>query len=93
MGRYIEVQGGLFDKAQSIVNEYNGKICDQPMFLSDVPDDKALICVVKNPYFEAAGYAFNEREFLTFIDPTDARPRTWLLMDKKKANELTGYNG
>lgn len=89
MGFYIE--GPVTSKAQFIVSEYDGKIIPQPKSFSDVPADKALICVVDNGPFEAAGYCFGEREFECFSSPRDIRERTWVIMDKAKAEKLTGY--
>lgn len=37
-----------------------------------------LICVVENGYFDAAGYAFSEKEFEHFNSSTDQRPKTWM---------------
>ena len=89
MGFYI--QGPLTSKAAFIVSEYDAKIIPQPSKFSDVPVGKALICVVSNGPFEAAGYCFSEREFEVFSDPNDDRPKKWLIMDESKAKELTGY--
>lgn len=47
--------------------------------------EENLICVVNNGMFEAATYAYNEREFLYFADVTkDIRPRVWLTWDRVK---------
>jgi hypothetical protein len=62
-----------------------------------VPSDKAIICVVDNGPFEAAGYAFSERELAVFNHHggrsinDDRRPRKWLLMDKPTVEKITGY--
>lgn len=114
MGYYIEgrtVKG----KAQYIVDELGGEIVPRPALFADVPEGKALICVVDNGLFEAAGFACDEREFEAFAaedtgpaestwsrvgdmnvlhlgNGTDGqRPRTWVLMDRKRAEELSGY--
>jgi hypothetical protein len=47
-----------------------------------------LICVVDNGLFEAAGYCYSEDEFRAFTDPTDHRPKVWLV--HPKAKELAG---
>ena len=88
MGYYI--QGPALGKAAFIVSEYNGKIIPCPNNFADVPEDKALISIVSNGPFEAAGYCFDAKEFEEFSDPSDHRPKTWLIMDKKKAMELSG---
>jgi len=89
MGFYI--QGPTTGKAAFIVSEYDGKIIPQPEAFADIPEDKALICVVANPMFEAAGYCFNDREFDCFSNSSDLRPKKWLVMDKSKAEKLSGY--
>jgi hypothetical protein len=57
----------------------------------DVPEDKAVIVVMDNGMFEVAGFAYDEKEFNTFRRPEDRRPKTFLLMDRKLAEELSGY--
>ncbi len=77
-------------KAQQIVDLHGGEIVERPIALIDLPDNKALVCVVDNGPFEAAGFAFSENEFAAFCYP-DGRPREWVLIDWDKACELTGY--
>jgi hypothetical protein len=89
MGFYI--QGPLTGKAQFIVSEYDGKIIPCPKAFSQVPEGKALISVVMNGPCDAAALCFDAQEFDVFTRPDDGRPKTWLLMDKQKAHELTGY--
>ena len=56
--------------------------------------DKAVIVVVCNGAFEAAGFAFDKKELLAFSDEVnDPRPRSYLVMDRERAKALTGYNG
>ena len=88
MGYYIS--GPIVGKADYIVEKFEGELIPQPQAFSEVPDDKALICVVSNGEFEAAGYAFSEREFEAFTLPSDHRPKQWLLIDKKRAQVATG---
>jgi len=38
-----------------------------------------LVCVVDNGFFEAAGYCHSESEFQAFNNPTDSRPKVWLV--------------
>jgi len=91
MGFYIQTKGS-FNKAHNIAFEYNGLVLDHTPRWKDIPQGKAAICVVKNPGFEAAAFAFNEAEFNQFCDQTnDPRPRTWVLIPWDKAVELTGY--
>lgn len=90
MGFYIEVPKNK-GKAQQLVDLHGAQILDKkPEFRAD----KAIICVLDNGPWEAAGYAYSERELEAFATPDmcgPQRPRTWLLMDRAKANKLTGY--
>lgn len=89
MGFYIEhnTQGeplsakGKADEllASPGVTEIHGKIEWQPN----------LVCVVENGFFDAAGFCFNEAEFLAFKHP-DGRPRRWLVV--QHAAELAGLD-
>ena len=54
------------------------------------PDDKSLIVVVTNGTWEAAAVAFSEAEFRMFTDPEDKRPKQYLLMDRRLAEEASG---
>lgn len=54
MGYYIETEG-VKGKAQALVDLHEAEILAQaPDTFDDVPEDKALICVVDNGPFEAA---------------------------------------
>lgn len=91
MGYYIEVPKNK-GKAQQIVELYGGRIALNPPQFEDITPDDAIICVVDNGPFEAAGFAYNQEELHVFSIP-DGRPRTWVIMNRKKACELTGYEG
>ena len=92
MGYYIEVPEN-HNKAQQLVGIYGAQIIPRPSKFTDIPEDKALICVVSNLNFDAAGYCFNEHEFEAFKKDVHVfqRPRTWVLMDKAKAIKLSGF--
>jgi hypothetical protein len=89
MGYYIEVPKNL-NKAAQLMDLYGAELMPMDMGFSEIPADKALICVVQNGLFDAVGYAFDETEFRAFSEP-DGRTRTWLLMDKKLVHQLTKY--
>ena len=94
MGYYIETPGQNTGKAQRICNDHKDAfIIPQPISFSKVPDKMGLICVVENGLFDAAGYCYNEQEFLAFSDLDDPRRKTWILMDKVKAEKLSGHIG
>ncbi len=89
MGYYIEVPEDK-GKAQQIVELYGGRIVPSPPSFEDITPDEAIICVVDNGHYEAAGFAFNQRELHAFSF-YERRPRTWVIMNRQKACELTGY--
>jgi hypothetical protein len=88
MGYYIQTDA-LTDKANYIVNNFEGELVSKPEKFVDVPKDKALIVVVSNGLFEAAGFVYNEREFLDFVTKNTNRHREYILMPYMKAVELT----
>ena len=90
MGFYIETDE-ITRKALFLVDRHGGEIIPQPQNFAEIPLGKALIVVIHNPGFEAAGFAFNEREFLAFTFPGDFRPKNFVLLDYAVAETLTGY--
>lgn len=95
MGYYIEVPKNK-GKAQQIVELFDGRILSSIPNFEDAKPDEAIICVVDNGPFEAAGFAYDKAELEAFNRPDSygyQRPRTWLIMNRKKACELTGFKG
>lgn len=90
MGYYIQTSGH-FNKAKAIAEAYNGTVLSTPpSTFTDIPEDKALIIVVRNAMFEAAAYAYDDREFEAFTDPDDERPKQYVLIDKETAEIASG---
>jgi len=87
MGYYIEVPENK-NKALQLRTLYGGVIVPKPTDFVAIPNDKALVVVVDNCMFEAAGLAFSEAEFKAFTNPNDNREKQFVLLDKKKAFEL-----
>ena len=48
-----------------------------------------LVCVVENGLFDAAGFCYNENEFKAFNDPSDPRPKRWIIYPN--AAKISGY--
>ena len=92
MGYYIQTDGTR-NKAEFIVEHMGGEMLKSPpRSYTDIPEGKALIVVVANPMFEAAAFIYKEREFEEFVhDPNDPRPKKFVLMDRDKAEVLSGY--
>ena len=92
MGYYIQTPGLLKGKAQYIVEHFGGRMMDKaPESLELLLDNEALICVVGNGLFESAAFCYNGGELANFSRPEDRRPKWWLVMNKKRAEELTGF--
>ena len=66
MGYYIEVPENL-NKARQLEEIYGAHLLAAcPRSYDDIPKDIALICVVNNVAFEAAGYCYSPEEFAAF---------------------------
>jgi hypothetical protein len=70
-------------KAQFLINE-GAQVVKGPIEFQD-----NLVCVVENPFFDAAGYAYDVNEMRTFNDPEDHRRKTWLIVPG--AAQASGY--
>jgi hypothetical protein len=98
MGFYIEVPANhdkvdliLAGRATGAPAGYRAEVLPSaPDSLAEVPDGKALICVVSNGLFEAAGHVYSDGELEAFNVPSDPRPRIWLLMDANAAFAASG---
>ena len=91
MGYYIQTPGIALGKAAYLVEEDGAETIPMPLSFTDIPEDRALVCVVSNGAFEAAAYVYNEAEFYDFNLPEDRRPRIWLTMPLERAQELSDY--
>lgn len=93
MGYYIQAPSNK-GKADFIVNEYGAEIVGTDTEVPEWDKEKAIICVVDNGLFEAAGYAYSPTELTDFALPDRGpqRPRIWLKMDRQKAEELSGFS-
>ena len=89
MGYYIDTSAS-HGKAEIIARELNGEILPGRPAWGAWPQDKALIVVVDNGLFEAAGYAYDEREYEAFTLENDKRPRQWVLIGREDAEVHSG---
>lgn len=87
MGYYIEVPNNR-NKAEQMRTLHNAQVILQPKMLTEIPKDKALICVVENGTFDAAAIVFNQHELDDFIYDGTTRRKTWMLIDKQRAFRL-----
>lgn len=93
MGYYIQAPTRK-DKANFLIAEYGAKIVGHDSDVPEWDENEAIICVVDNGAFEAAGFAYSPQELSAFAAPDRGdyqRPCVWLKMDLAKAKELSGY--
>jgi hypothetical protein len=80
------------NKADQLIRLNNAEEIPKPSSFSEIPDGKSLIVVIQNGPFDAAGYAYSEREFKEFTeDVLDRRKRRYLLMDRTATRMLSGF--
>ncbi len=88
----FQIPGPTTGKVQYFVDVYQAVVLARPpRSFNDIPDHQAIICVIDTIQYEVASYAFSQQEFSLLDDHTDFRKRTWLLMDKTKANQVSGF--
>lgn len=75
MGYYIQVPE-RFGKAAAIVKRMHGERWNPN---TPVPPGTVPVCVVTNSRFDAAGVAYDKREFDRFMTE-DGRPKEWLVV-------------
>jgi hypothetical protein len=90
MGYYIETNSNK-NKAQYIAANHGGKIVSRQELLAADVNANGLVVVVNNGFFEAAAFCFSDRERQEFTDLNDHRPKQYVIMDRKLAEQLTGY--
>ena len=91
MGYYLNVPAS--DKAQYLLNNYDAIPLESEVQAREAfKEGFGVVCVVDNGPFEAAAFAFSEAELEEFARP-DPRPKTWLAMDRKLAEQLSGFKG
>lgn len=90
MGHYLNPPATTPEQARygkSAWLEKNGvKLSEVPAW-GDIPEDCIAVCCVNNGPFEAVAVAYkpSELEYFNGGDPTDNRPKTWFLVEKKVA--------
>lgn len=91
MGYYIECEKPL-RKAEQIIAEHGGQLSTMFDYRAAMDDPtKGVVVVVNNGLFEAAGFCFDMEEFKAFTLSDDTRLKQFVIMDRQKAEELSGY--
>lgn len=65
--------------------EYHAEIVTELPLWDDIPEDKMLVVVVDNGHFEAVALMYDATEYKYLDNPSDRRPRTYILIDKDVA--------
>ncbi|MFB3432023.1 MAG: hypothetical protein ABL309_13985 [Phycisphaerales bacterium] len=89
MGYYVQTKKA-FNKADDICDQHGGKrLSRQEAHEASKDENRAVIVVMNNGPFEAAGFAYCHEEFHEFAD--DGRATAFVEIDRDKACELTGF--
>jgi hypothetical protein len=88
----FQLPGPTKGKVDHLIATYGAERLPQPPdAFHDVSESKALICVVDTVTYETASFCFSAAEMALHNDSSDFRPRTWLVMDRATAEELSKY--
>lgn len=92
MGYYIDTEQS-HGKASFIAQTLNGVIVDQATAFDAVNAGEGVIVVVNNGLFEAAGFAYDVKEFEAFTEPNDTRSKEFVILDREVAKQASRYRG
>ncbi len=88
----FHLSGPTKGKVDHLIATYGAeRVPRPPDAFQDIPESKALICVVNSVTYETASLCFSAAEIALLNDSSDFRSRTWLVMDRRKAEELSKY--
>lgn len=90
MGFYIETPHNN-NKARYLIDTEGAVEINRADAFDAMEEGCAVICVVDNGAFEAAAYVDSIKELIRF-SRADNRPKVWLKMDRKRAEELVGFS-
>ena len=91
MGFYIE--GPRQGKAEFLKHVHGARLVTVGEAARAIRDSSlGVICVVYNQTWDAAGFAYDEREFARMrMRVNDQRPRRWMVMERGAAERLSGF--
>src|ERR1700738_2185884 len=88
----FQLPGPTKGKVNHLIATYGAeRVPRPPAAFHDIPESKALICVVDTVTYETASFCFSAAEMALHNDSTDFRRRTWLVMDRATAAEVAQY--
>ena len=92
MGYYLLSSGPPKGKAEALKKDHGARMVSESEAALEV-ETMGVICVVYNTAWDAAGFAYNLKEFARMLPrPDDQRPRRWMVMDRMEAERLSGYS-
>ena len=88
----FHLAGPTKGKVDHLITTYGAeRVPHPPDAFHDIPESKALVCVVDSVTYETASLCFSAAEMALLNDSSDFRSRTWLVMDRTTAEELSKY--
>ena len=88
----FHLPGPTKGKVDHLIATYGAeRVPNPPAAFHHIPEGKALICVVDTVTYETASLCFSAAEMALLNDSSDFRRRTWLVMDRATAEELSKY--
>jgi hypothetical protein len=88
----FQLPGPTKGKVDHLIATYGAeRVPHPPAAFHDIPESKALICVVDTVTYETASLCFSAAEMALLNDSSDFRSRTWLVMDRATAEQLSKY--
>lgn len=89
MGLYIETNSARGKYSEILRTWPQAQPWDGEKSYQEIPEGFVAVCVVQNMMFDAAGVAFDEREYNEFQPNShDRRDRDWLLVRKEDVLKL-----
>jgi hypothetical protein len=82
MGYYINPLSGT--KEEFLEREATPFTMSKEVRYADIEPDKALVCLMNNGPFTAAGIVYRQRELEEMTLPTDLRPKKWFTISRDK---------
>jgi len=93
MGWYIQCPESK-NKAKQLVDLYQAELVSKQEAENAIDDPtKGIVVVLDNGPFEAAGFAYDSKEFAAFTISRDTRTKWFLIMDRGLVKQLTNYSG
>jgi len=86
MSAYIE--GPPNGKLNILCDEFDAQVVAPSEVRPAIAMGFGVVCVVFNPTFESAGYAYDKAEAERFMFPGDHREKVWLRMNKSDVEQL-----